>query len=410
MNARFAAVLAVGLFAWSAAARADSGAKRYLVAFDPSASASDRAQSLARLGARAVESVDGLDAVVAEVPAARVTSLASAAGQDPWISAVEEDVYVNWLQDVTPSFYTTSLASPEQVLSGLPKLSKAAVPAWRAAALPPGVNPAEIPWGIARVDAPAAWPVTEGDGVRVAVIDTGIDANHPDLKANVAGGYNAIHPGASWFDDNDHGTHVSGTIAGVLDGRGVVGVAPKARLYAVKVLDAKGGAHLSTIIKGLIWAARHHMQVANMSLGAPIGSVFMHLAIDYAHARGVTLVAAAGNNGKFVEYPAAYSDVIAVAASDSSDHIASFSSRGSKVEFIAPGVDVFSTVPGGQYDTYSGTSMATPHMTGLAALAVAHGASSPDAVRAALHRAARSIGLAPNLQGSGLVDAALLVR
>src|SRR5262249_48794038 len=143
-------------------------------------------------------------------------------------------------------------------------------------------------------------------GVRVGVIDTGIDANHPDLHANVAGGYNAIDSGKPYFDDNGHGTHVSGTIAGARDGRGVVGVAPKAALYAIKVLNAEGSGYTSDIIKGIVWAANNHIQVVNMSLSAPMGSIFERLAMQYAAARGVTIVAAAGNSGGGVEYPAHY--------------------------------------------------------------------------------------------------------
>ena len=152
------------------------------------------------------------------------------------------------------------------------------------------------------------------------------------------------------------------------------------------------------------------MQVANMSLGAPIGTVFMRLAVKYAASKGVVVVAAAGNNGGSVGYPAGYPDTIAVSASDSSDHIADFSSRGPRVEFIAPGVGVKSSVPGGKYDFYDGTSMATPHVTGLAALAVARGASGLDEVRAVLKRSAKSIGLKPSEEGAGMIDAGLVVR
>jgi subtilisin len=152
------------------------------------------------------------------------------------------------------------------------------------------------------------------------------------------------------------------------------------------------------------------MQVANLSLGSPMGSVFMRLAVDYAVSRGVTVVCAAGNSGGRVGYPAAYESAIAVSASDSGDKIAKFSSRGKEVDFIAPGVAVQSTIPGGGYDSYNGTSMATPHVAGLAALAVARGARGPAAVRAALTRAAGSIGLSAKEQGRGLVDAARLVQ
>jgi subtilisin len=249
-----------------------------------------------------------------------------------------------------------------------------------------------------------------GQGVKVAVIDTGIDFTHPDLKANFVACYNAMHSSVECMDDNGHGSHVAGTIAGALDGKGVAGVAPKASLYGVKVLDASGSGGLVGIIKGLIWAGNNGMQVANMSLGAPVGTIFMRAAVKYATLRGVIVVAAAGNNGGKVGCPACYGDTIAVSASDSFDRLASFSSRGSEVDFIAPGVDVKSSVPGGGYDSYNGTSMATPHVAGLAALAVARGAKGPDGVRKALQAAAKSIGLKPTEQGAGLVDAAVLVK
>jgi subtilisin len=153
------------------------------------------------------------------------------------------------------------------------------------------------------------------------------------------------------------------------------------------------------------------MQVANMSLGAPIGSVFMRAAVAYAKYKGVAIVAAAGNSGGSVGYPAAYDDTIAVAASDAGDKIAEFSSRGKQVDFIAPGVDVNSTTPGGKYDRFSGTSMATPHMAGLAALAVQQGASGKDAVMAALRRSAKPLAnLKPEEQGVGMPDAAAIRR
>lgn len=199
----------------------------------------------------------------------------------------------------------------------------------------------------------------------------------------------------------------------MLDGKGVVGVAPKARLYAVKVLDKDGAGGLSSIIKGLVWAGKNKMDVANMSLGAPMGTIFMRAALKYAQLKGVTVIAAAGNDGGTVNYPASYPEAIAVSALDKNETIAKFSSRGRKVEFIAPGVDVKSSIPGagGRYDEFSGTSMATPHMTGLAALAVSRGAHGLAQVRAALRRAASPIpGLTPEEQGYGVVDAALLVR
>jgi subtilisin family serine protease len=275
----------------------------------------------------------------------------------------------------------------------------------------------ELPWGVSRVRAPAAWDYTDGKGVRVAVIDTGIDLSHPDLVGKVDGGYSAIakteNPG-DYNDDQGHGTHVAATIAGKRDDKGVVGVAPGARLYAVKVLDADGSGNLSDVIDGMVWAANNDMQVANMSLGAPIDSPAMQRAARYARGKGVVVVAAAGNSGGSVGFPGAYEDVIAVAASDFSDKVAGFSSRGPEVDFIAPGVDVVSAKMGGGFVSYSGTSMAAPHVAGMAALAVAQGwtgLGGPDGVFAQLKKASKPLPeLDKELQGFGMIDAGRLTR
>jgi subtilisin len=191
---------------------------------------------------------------------------------------------------------------------------------------------------------------------------------------------------------------------------GVVGVAPGASLYAVKVLNAQGSGAYSAIIDGIQWAVDNKMDVANMSLGSPSGSAAIQKAVEAAYKAGLTLVVAAGNDSGPVNYPAKYPQVIAVAASDSADKIASFSSRGAEIAVIAPGVAINSTYMGGVYKSLSGTSMASPHVAGLAALAVASGAKTPADVRKALLGAAVSIGLKPVEQGVGLVDAGKLVR
>ena len=402
----FAVVLLSAGSAWS-----QQQPKRFLIGFKPRVAAAQRDETLSRLGAQPVESFDDLDLVVADVPesaGARVQMMSDDELAGLQIVHIEEDVVTNWLLGAEPSFQASPMPSWAQVRASIPTFQKAAAPL---NALPVGVEASEVPWGVRRVNAAAAWAVTEGQGVRVAVIDTGIDASHPDLAGRVAGGYNAVDAGRPWFDDNVHGTHVSGTIAGNRDGRGVVGVAPKATLFAVKVLNNVGSGSISSIIKGLVWCAKNDIQVANMSLGSPVGSVFLRLAIKYVSAKGVTIVAAAGNSGGSVSYPAAYPEAIAVSASDSQDQLAFFSSRGSRVDFVAPGVDVYSTEPGGHYGTHSGTSMATPHVAGLAALAVAaRGARGSEAVKAALARAAHPIGLRATEQGRGMIDAAELVR
>ena len=270
-----------------------------------------------------------------------------------------------------------------------------------------------LPWGVDRIDADLTWSVSKGTGIKVAVIDTGIDLRHPDLQANIRGGVNIIRPGRSAADDNGHGTHVAGTIAALNNGIGVIGVAPEAQLYAVKVLDRNGSGFLSNVIAGIKWAITNHMQVINMSLGTSSDIQSLHDAVDAAYAAGIVVVAAAGNSGgtspaDTVNYPARYSSVIAVAATDSTDVRPSWSSEGPEVELAAPGVNIYSTWPGGGYATISGTSMATPHVAGTAALVLkAQPGLTPSQVRALLKTTADDLG-APgfdNYYGNGLVDA-----
>lgn len=273
-------------------------------------------------------------------------------------------------------------------------------------------QPAQVlPWGVDRIDADLVWlpPVSaNGTGVKVAVIDTGIQLNHPDLSANVKGGFNAINSRKSANDDNGHGTHVAGTIAASANSIGVVGVGPGINLYAVKVLGAGGMGWLSDIIEGLQWAANNHMQVANMSFGSDSPNSSEHDAIIAANNAGVTLVAAAGNaSGGAVGYPAGYDEVIAVSATAADDTLAYFSSVGSQVDLAAPGSNIYSTYKGSGYAYLSGTSMASPHVTGSAALVIgAKGPLTPAQVKALLQLTADPLpGLNSDQQGAGLVDA-----
>ena len=274
------------------------------------------------------------------------------------------------------------------------------------------LQPAEIlPWGIDRIDAELAWSVSTGIGVKVAVVDTGIDLNHPDLAANIKGGINTISPLKSPNDDNGHGSHVAGTIAGIDNTIGVIGVAPGASLYAVKVLGKSGSGWISDIIEGIDWCISNNINVINMSLGSSSDVQSFHDAIIAAYNAGIVIVAAAGNSGpgdNTVSYPGAYIEVIGVSATGSNDIIASFSSRGPQVDLAAPGMSIFSTVKGGGYATYSGTSMASPHVAGVAALVIAAntGISAPE-VRNELTNTADNLGTDgwDNLYGWGLVDA-----
>jgi len=280
----------------------------------------------------------------------------------------------------------------------------------------PAPQPTEnLEWGVDRVDADLAWAVSKGNGVKVAIIDTGIDKDHPDLVANLKGGVNFTSRFSTrWNDDNGHGTHVAGIVAAVDNTIGVIGVAPEAHLYAVKVLDRNGSGYVSTVIKGIEWAKNNGMQVVNMSLGTASDVQALHDAVDAAYAAGLVLVAAAGNSGdgngstNEVIYPAKYSSVIAVAATASDDSKPTWSSEGAEVELAAPGLNIRSTWNDGQYKTISGTSMATPHVAGTVALVLGKGGIiSPAEVRALLQVTADDLGPLgrDNFYGYGLVDA-----
>lgn len=224
---------------------------------------------------------------------------------------------------------------------------------------------------IRQIYANFAWRFTKGAGARLAIIDTGIGA-HPDLR--IKGGVSFVPGRRSWRDDHGHGTHVAGIAAAALNNRGIVGVAPLAHLYAVKVLDSRGSGRLSWIINGLAWCYRRRMHVANLSLGSVARS---HNPREYNRAyerigsiltrRGTVLVAAAGNSNGPVGNPARCPSFMAVSAIDGLRRRARFSCFGPQVEICAPGVQILSTYRRG-YRRMSGTSMASPHVAGTAAL------------------------------------------
>jgi len=234
----------------------------------------------------------------------------------------------------------------------------------------------EIPDGVKQVCADQAWGVSMGKGINVAVLDTGIDYNHPDLSPNYAGGVSFV-PGTTPMDDQGHGTHCAGIIAAARNGSGVVGVAPEASLYAVKVLDKEANGLFGWSIAGVDWCMHNGIQVINMSLGCESAPTALELICNKAWSSGLLIVAGAGNQDgnpvppqeSNVEYPARYKNVIAVSSIDSSNVIAPNSARGREVDLCAPGVLIWSTLPGGKCGKLSGTSVACPHVAGVAALA-----------------------------------------
>jgi len=407
--------LVLGLLALSisraAAARAESGPTRKIVVFTQGTQAAER-ERIAQSGGVIVRTLDLINAVVVETPAGGGDEKAFASLKaNVKVVRVDEDPKIDWLKLVTPQ-RVIDVRLPD--VGRLPRFHRETPKADAPAPAPTG--PAAL-WWLTRLDVPAAWAVTRGAGVKVCVIDTGIDRTHPDLKDRIAGGWNAITKGDDFTDDNGHGSHVTGTIvAKADDANGVAGVAPEASIYGVKVLDANGSGTFDDVIAGMQWAVQNHMQVASMSLGASQGNDSLKAAVDAMVKNGVALIAAAGNSGPgedTIGYPAGYPGAIAVAAIDKTDAIADFSSRGAQVAVAAPGVDIKSTYMNGGFETLSGTSMATPHVSGLAALAIAaKGLSGVDAVRAALVKAATPLanGAPATAQGAGVPDALKLVR
>jgi subtilisin len=238
-------------------------------------------------------------------------------------------------------------------------------------------------WGLGEngVRAEAAWAVTKGKGVRVAILDTGIDADHPELKGQILASKDFTGSRFGAKDAVGHGTHCAGIVAMKQDGKGYVGVAPGCGILNGKVLADDGTGDFNWLAAGIDWAVEQKADVISMSLGGgPDGTPperFMpnlRAAIRRATDAGVIVLAAAGNDGpgaNTVGYPGRYPEVVAVAASDVSRHITNFSSRGSEVDVAAPGDNVVSSIPNGQFAEWDGTSMATPMAAGVAALYVA---------------------------------------
>jgi major intracellular serine protease len=245
-----------------------------------------------------------------------------------------------------------------------------------------------IPYGIKKIEAPSVWEKGElGKGIIIAIVDTGIDLEHPDLKDKVVGYRNFTNEGNTdnVTDEAGHGTHVAGTIGAIENGNGVVGVAPECQFLVCKVLGRDGSGSIEGIIKALDfikdWQSDNgeRVRVVNMSLGGPDDVPQLHDAIKRVVDSGIIICAASGNEGDNDEltmeysYPALYSEVITVAASDEKNKLAYFSNNNLQVDCIAPGVNVISTYPKSKYAKLSGTSMATPHVTGAVALLIKTG-------------------------------------
>jgi major intracellular serine protease len=245
----------------------------------------------------------------------------------------------------------------------------------------------EVPYGVTMIEAPEIWEQSDkGKGVVVAVIDTGCQTDHPDLQSRIIDGRNFTTDysgdSANYSDNNGHGTHVAGTIAAILDNKGVVGVAPEANLLVLKVLSGSGSGNYEWIINAIHhaieWEGSNGEKVAviSMSLGGPQDVPELHEAIKRALDHEILVVCAAGNEGDDQEdtversYPGSYNEVVQVGAVDLHGKIAPFTNTNDEIDLVAPGVNILSTFIEGKYARLSGTSMSTPHIVGAAALLI----------------------------------------
>jgi serine protease len=289
-------------------------------------------------------------------------------------------------------------------------------------------------WNLRMIGMPDAWDISHGKDVTVAVLDTGVAyetrgpfVRLPDLKGvRFTPGYDFVHDNDHPNDDNGHGTHVAGTIAQATNnGEGVAGIAFEATLMPVKVLDAAGSGNSADIADGIRWAVDHGAKVLNLSLGGFGYSRVIENAVAYARAKGAVVVAAAGNHGDgTIAYPAAYAGAVGVGAVGPDGTRAPYSAWGDQLDLLAPGGDKRKGEEGGIlqatiargapgkpiYASFQGTSMATPHVAGVAALLFAAGAKTPEQVERALYAGASGSGGWDAQRGHGLLDAAGALR
>lgn len=358
-------------------AEADYVPDQVVVKFEPAATAAAVSALHAGLGARVVAQIPHLGVQLVAVSPGQVGAVVSAYRRDPRVEFAEP----NYIAHVLPSSYGL-----ESSLTGYGLKPSFAIPNdtyWSSQ------------WSLPQIQAPDAWEINTGStSVVIAVIDTGVDLAHPDLDDKIVPGHDFVNDDDDPQDDFGHGTHVSGIAAAETNnGLGVAGISWGARIMPVKVLDYSGTGTYYDVADGIVWAADQGAHILNMSLGGPQPSSVLEDAVNYAWDKGAVLVAAAGNDGtNWPIYPAAYQNVIAVAATDRNDQPAYFSNYGHYIGVAAPGVDILSTFPGG-YLSWQGTSMASPHVAGLAALVFSVDESQTNAaVRQRIEETADDLG------------------
>lgn len=320
-----------------AAGMAFARADRLVVQFAPGLSRHAEDAVLARAGARRIATVPALDAAIAAVHPNLSSSALTTLRHDVHVAAADPDGVARALGEGPPPATGASIASVTN-------------------------------WQVTRPELPLAWQVTTGPGVVVAVVDTGVQPDHPALRGRVLPGYDFVNADDDAADDDGHGTAVAGVIAA--DGEGAAGACTGCRILPVKVLAANGTGDWGTIAAGIVWAADHGAQVINLSFGAPHALDVVAAAVAYAESKGAIVVAAAGNAGVSVPfYPAAYPGVISVAGVDQNDVRYSWSNFGSWVTVAAPGCMTTTWLSGGYTPDFCGTSTAAPFVAGLAGLA-----------------------------------------
>lgn len=228
-----------------------------------------------------------------------------------------------------------------------------------------------IDWGLKMFNIPTFWKFCKGKDIKVAVLDTGFDTKHHDLIDNVKDAKDFTKSRAGYHDVQGHGTHCAGIIAAKDNTSGVVGIAPEAELYIGKVLGDNGSGSEESVVNGINWAINSDVDIISMSLGSPYPSERIYDSISTAISNGMIIVCAAGNEGPYMDsvgYPAKFDEVIAVGAINQNKKISPFSSRGKQVDIVAPGEKILSSYPPNGLAFLSGTSMATPFVSGVAAL------------------------------------------